>query len=115
MGSLMEEYGKVIATAIVGTLIIGLLSGFLFSSWSSNGTYHDTGHLTGNEKFQSNSPIPTITLKSGNETVKMKPGTTYNARNNVTVTDRKDGTIASNKVDIKVEQVDKNGRTTILN
>lgn len=112
MGNLMEEYGKVIVTAIVGILIIGLLSGFLFSSWSSNGTYHDTGHLTGNEKFQSNSPIPTITLKSGNSTVRAKSGTTYNARNNVTVTDKKDGTIAASKVDIKVEQVDKNGNTT---
>ena len=101
MHNLMEEYGKIVITAVVGIFIIGLLSGFLFNTWKSNGIYKDTGHL------------PTITLKSGNKTVKMKPGTTYNARNNVTVTDRKDGTIASNKVNIKVEQVDRNGRTTI--
>lgn len=113
MHNLMEEYGKIVITAVVGIFIIGLLSGFLFNTWKSNGIYKDTGHLSGNQEFQAKSPLPTITLKSGNKTVKMKPGTTYNARNNVTVADRKDGTIASNKVNIKVEQVDRNGRTTI--
>lgn len=112
MHSFIEEYGKLLATAIAGIAIIGFVSGFLFSSWSSNGVYHDTGHLSGNEKFQSNSPIPTITLKSGNSIVRAKSGTSYNARNNVTVTDKKDGTIAASKVDIKVEQVDKSGNTT---
>lgn len=80
MHNLMEEYGKIVITAVVGIFIIGLLSGFLFNTWKSNGIYKDTGHLSGNQEFQAKSPLPTITLKSGNKTVKMKPGTTYNAR-----------------------------------
>lgn len=112
MHNFMEEYGKIVITAAVGIFIIGMLSGFLFNSWKSNGVYKDTGHLSGNEELQAKSPLPTITLKSGSKTVKAKIGTTYNARDNVNVTDKKDGTILSSKVDIKVEQVDKNGNTT---
>ena len=37
MHNLMEEYGKIVITAVVGIFIIGLLSGFLFNTWKSNG------------------------------------------------------------------------------
>lgn len=112
MGNIMEEYGKVVIYAIVGIFILGILSGFLMTQWKNNGVYKDTGHLSGNDKIQASSPLPTITLKSGNKTVRIKDGATFNVRDNVSVTDKKDGTISSDKVDIKIESVAKDGQVT---
>lgn len=112
MGNIMEEYGKVLIYALVGILILGLLSGFLMTQWKGNGVYKDTGHLSDNEKIQNSSPLPTITLKSGSKTVRVKDGTVYDVRGNVSVTDKKDGTIDAKKVEISIEQSSKNGTVT---
>ena len=52
MHNLMEEYGKIVITAVVGIFIIGLLSGFLFNTWKSNGIYKEIRSFRQNHLYQ---------------------------------------------------------------
>lgn len=114
MGSFFEQYGRIVVYAVVGLLLISLLSGFVFTQWKSHGGFHDTKHLSSNEEMINASPFPSISgTKTGEKTkvVKKKVGEVYDCLDGIGASDSKDGTI-TNQIQVSYECCKSDGTIT---